>query len=177
MEYQFAFQKHPEIGPPDGSLTAEELRSLVDFPENTVASKLGKSAVLRAFSLDLTAREVCPPAGEVQLVDSLVREETYQLLDDLYSEVCPLLPFEMFNVCCDETYGLGEGPSKELAEKIGVGGVYVRHIQRIYQLLREKHYKRTMMWGYHPAASRAPARFHDVDVDLELFPRWTVLNN
>ena len=28
---------------------------------------------------------------------------------------------QLFNVNCDETYGLGEGPSKALAEKIGVG--------------------------------------------------------
>jgi serine/threonine protein kinase len=65
----------------------------------------------------------------------------------MYSEVCPLLPFPFFNVCCDETYGLGTGPSKELAQKIGVGGVYVRHIRRIHDLLTEKHKKRMMMWG------------------------------
>ena len=76
-----------------------------------------------------------------------VHEETYRFLDDLYSEVCPLLPFPWFNVCCDETDGLGTGPSRELAATIGVGGVYVRHIRRIHDLLREKHNKRIMMWG------------------------------
>ena len=69
------------------------------------------------------------------------------LLDDLYSEVCPLLPFPMFNVCCDETCGLGNGPSKALADQIGVGGVYVRHIRRVHDLLQSKYGKRMMMWG------------------------------
>jgi hexosaminidase len=69
------------------------------------------------------------------------------LLDDLYSEVCPLLPFPMFNVCCDETYGLGTGPSKQRAEQIGIGGVYVEHLRRVHRLLQEKHGKRMMMWG------------------------------
>ena len=76
-----------------------------------------------------------------------LKEETYQLLDDMYSEVCPVLPFPFFNVCCDETWELGRGPTKELADKIGVGGVYVRHIRRVHDLLAEKYQKRMMMWG------------------------------
>jgi len=39
------------------------------------------------------------------------KPETYRLLDDLYREVAPQLPFPYFNVCCDETDGLGQGPS------------------------------------------------------------------
>ena len=86
-------------------------------------------------------------ARETGDVLSPVKEETYKLLDDLYAEEVPLLPFPLFNVCCDETVGLGSGPSKELAAKIGVGGVYVRHIRRIHDLLKNKYRKRMMMWG------------------------------
>ena len=43
--------------------------------------------------------------------------------------------------------GLGTGPARELAASIGVGGVYVRHIRRIHDLLRDHHHKRMMMWG------------------------------
>ena len=78
---------------------------------------------------------------------SPVNEKTYQFLDDLYSEQAPLLTSKFFNVCCDETDGLGTGPSKELATKIGVGGVYTRHIRRLHDLLRDKYGKRMMMWG------------------------------
>ena len=79
---------------------------------------------------------------------SPAKEGTYALLDDLYSEVLPILPFEMFNVCCDETWGLGtRGPSKALADKIGPGAVYVRHIRRVYDLVHGKYGKRMMMWG------------------------------
>jgi hypothetical protein len=53
----------------------------------------------------------------------------------------------MFNVCCDETQGLGTGPSKALAAKIGVAGVYVRHVRRVHDLLRDRYHKRMMMWG------------------------------
>jgi len=146
MECQFAFKKHPAIGPKDGSLTAEELVALVEYAKPLCVDILGNQQSFGHFGnilkhpqyahLRETADVLCP-----------VREETYQLLDDMYSEVCPLLPFPMFNVCCDETWGLGKGPSKELASKIGIGGVYVRHIRRIHELLRDKYRKRMMMWG------------------------------
>ena len=88
-----------------------------------------------------------------------LKEETYQLLDDMYSEVCPLLPFPFFNVCCDETWELGRGPTKELAEKIGVGGVYVRHIRRVHDLLaREVPEADDDVGRHHPAASRPAGR-------------------
>jgi hexosaminidase len=78
---------------------------------------------------------------------SPMNEKTYQFLDDLYSEQAPRLNSKFFNVCCDETEGLGTGPSQELAAKIGVGGVYTRHLRRLYDLLRDNYRKRMMMWG------------------------------
>ena len=75
------------------------------------------------------------------------KEETYKLLDDLYREQVPLLPFPWFNVCCDEVYGLEQGPSKDLAAKIGIGGFYVQHLRRVHDLLKNNYGKRMAMWG------------------------------
>ena len=70
------------------------------------------------------------------------------MLDDLYSEVCPLLPFAMFNVCCDETWGLGTGPSKTLADEIGVGRrLRAAHRAASTTCCKDKYGKRMMMWG------------------------------
>lgn len=146
MEYQYAFAKHPTIGPRDGSLTPDELRSLVSFARTQHTEILGNQQSFGHFERILSQPQYAE-LGENPSVLSPVHEGTYALLDDLYSEVCPLLPFEMFNVCCDETWGLGEGPSKELASRIGTGGVYVQHIRRVHELLRSKYGKRMMMWG------------------------------
>ncbi|HOM17649.1 MAG TPA: glycoside hydrolase family 20 zincin-like fold domain-containing protein, partial [Thermoguttaceae bacterium] len=146
MEYQYAFRKDPDIGPPDGSLRPEELKDLAASAKKYYTDILGNQQSFGHFGWILR-HEKYAHLRETPDVLTPVREETYQLLDDLYSEVCPLLPFEMFNVCCDETWGLGKGPSKELAEKIGVGGVYVQHIRRIHAILRDKYKKRMMMWG------------------------------
>ncbi len=146
MECQFAFKKHPVIGPPDGSLTSEELKALVDYAKPLHVDILGNQQSFGHFGNILKYPEFAA-LRETPGILCPVKEETYRLLDDMYSEVCPLLPLEFFNVCCDETQGLGTGPSQELAERIGVGGVYVQHIRRIHDLLKNKYHKRMMMWG------------------------------
>jgi hypothetical protein len=146
MEYQYGFHKHPQIGPPNGSLQPEELTELVQYAKTRQTDILGNQQSFGHFTWILKHPEFAE-LRETEYLLSPAVEGTYQLLDDLYSEVCPLLPFEMFNVCCDETFGLGNGPSRQLAEEIGVGGVYVRHIRRLHDLLRDKYQKRMMMWG------------------------------
>ena len=146
MEYQYAFKKHPQIGPPDGSLTPEDLAALVEFVRPLHLDILGNQQSFGHFSGILKHPEFAS-LRENSDVLTPAREETYQLLSDLYSEVCPILPFPWFNVCCDETWGLGTGPAQELTAQLGVGGVYVRHIRRVHDLLRDKYHKRMMMWG------------------------------
>jgi hypothetical protein len=146
MEYQFAFRKHPQIGPPDGSLTPEDLQTLVAYARPLQVEILGNQQSFGHFAHILKHPEFAA-LRETADVLTPVREETYRLLEDLYAEVCPLLPFPWFNVCCDETWGLGTGPSRDLAAQIGVGGVYVRHLRRVHDLLRTRHNKRMMMWG------------------------------
>lgn len=146
MEYQYAFKKHPQIGPPDGSLEPDELRRLVKFARPLAMDVLGNQQSFGHFGRIL-AHEQYAPLRESADVLNPVNADTYRLLDDLYSEVIPLLPFPMFNVCCDETWGLGTGPSKPLAEQIGVGGVYAKHLRRVHDLLAQKYGKRMMMWG------------------------------
>ncbi len=146
LEYQFAFEKHPLIGPKDGSLTAAELKALVAYAQEWNVNVLGSQQSLA--HLDHILRlEPYKHLAETGWMISPAKEETYQLLDDLYSETVPLLPFPWFNLCCDEAGGFNQGPSKELAAQIGEGGVYARHIRRLHDLLKNKYGKRIMIWG------------------------------
>jgi len=146
MEYQYAFKKHPLIGPKNGSLEPDDLAALVKYAKPLGIDILGNQQSFGHFARILE-HEQYAHLRENSYILCPVKEESYKLLDDMYSEVCPILPFPFFNVCCDETWGLGEGPSKELAAEIGVGGVYVRHIRRIHDILKGKYKKRMMMWG------------------------------
>jgi len=146
MEYQFAFKKHPKIGPPNGSLTPKDLKALVAFSKPLHVDVMGNQQSFGHFGRILSH----PEYADLRETGSLLtpaNPKSYALLDDLYSEVIPLVPFEFFNVCCDETWGLGRGPSKAMAAKIGVGGVYVSHIRKVYDLVKGKYGKRMMMWG------------------------------
>jgi len=146
MENQYAFAKHPLIGPKDGSLKPEELKSLVRYATERGIEVIGNQQSFGHFA-NILQHEQYADLRETPNVLNPTNDKTYQLLDDLYSEQAPLLASKFFNVCCDETEGLGTGPSKALAEQIGVGGVYTRHLRRIHDLLKDHCGKRMMMWG------------------------------
>ena len=69
-----------------------------------------------------------------------------KLIEELYSEFVPLFEAEDFNVCCDETWELGKGRSKEYANQVGVGEVYFEFLMKIYRLC-QKYDKRMNMWA------------------------------
>ena len=119
-------------------MTPETLSRLVTFAKRHNVDVMGNQQSFGHFARILQHEEYARLRETPSLLCP-VTEGSYQLLDDLYSEVCPLLPFPFFNVCCDETWGLGTGPSKQLAEKIGVGGVYVGHIRRVHDLLKDSY--------------------------------------
>ncbi len=144
MEDQYEFKKHPKISPKDGSLMQEELRQWVEYAGKRHLTILGCQQSFAHCEKILAVPEY-KHLGEAGYILSPTVEEVYPLLDDLYSEVIPLLPFEMFAVCCDETADLAKsGPSKELADEIGVDGVYLQHIKRVHALLK-KYDKRMLM--------------------------------
>jgi hexosaminidase len=146
LEHQYAFARHPLLGPRDGSLKPRELKALVQHAAERGIEIFGCQQSFGHFG-HLLKHEQYAELRETTGIVSPTNEKTYQFLDDLYSEQAPLLASKYFNVCCDETEGLGTGPSKDLAAEIGVGGVYTRHIRRLHDLLRDKYGKRMMMWG------------------------------
>jgi hypothetical protein len=165
LEHQFAFRKHPGIGPANGSFTPEELRALVAYAADRCVDILGCQQSFGHFGNILSRPEFAHLRETPDIIDP-TNEESYRLLDDLYSEQAPLLSFPFFNVCCDETDGLGTGPSKSLAAQIGVGGVYARHMQRLHAILKERYGKRMMMWG--DIISRHPEHLREIPKDTVL---------
>jgi len=146
LEHQYAFKKHPVIGPKDGSLKPEELKKLVAYSKDYGVEIVGGQQSFGHFYHILKHPEFADLRETEHILDP-TNEKSYQLLDDMYSEQAPLLESKLFNISCDETYGLGKGPSKALVEKIGLGGVYAGHIKRVHDILKDKYGKRIMMWG------------------------------
>ncbi len=146
LEHQYAFARNPVIGPKDGSLTPQELAGLVELAGREGVEVFGNQQSFGHFGHILKHAQYKPLAETSEVLNPTI-EGTYKLLDEMYSEQIPLLKAGFFNVCCDETDGLGTGPAKAEAEKLGVGGLYVQHILRVHQLITGKYGKRMMMWG------------------------------
>ncbi|MGD0077395.1 MAG: family 20 glycosylhydrolase [Sedimentisphaerales bacterium] len=161
IENVFTFKKHPDIGDGYSPFTPDEI---IDFQEHcrrhhirlvgSLASfghfekilalpkyrHLGEMPGFRGFpgsstSLTTGGTTLCP-----------IDPGSIKLIEELYSEFVPLFEAEDFNVCCDETWELGKGRSREEALRVGVGRVYLDFLLKIHRLC-EKHGKRMNAWA------------------------------
>lgn len=72
--------------------------------------------------------------------------EALALLEKMHDEYLPLFDSKFVNVCADETYDLGKGKNKELAEATETGRLYLQHIGWLNELSK-KYGKQMMFWG------------------------------
>lgn len=72
--------------------------------------------------------------------------QSMQFVKKLISEYMPLFSSDKFNICGDETFDLGQGRSKELADKIGIQNMYLNFVNELCEFLVEKG-KTPMFWG------------------------------
>ncbi len=147
IEHTFKFKKHPLIGKGCSPFSAEDIKKIDSYCREKNIELIPTLQSFGHFSNILKIPKYSPLA-ESELKWSLcpTDEETYKLLDDMYSEFLPIHTSTLFNACCDETYDLGEGRSKEEAKRIGKGRLYLRHIIRLHELAK-RYGKRLMIWG------------------------------
>lgn len=146
QEYQYQFKKHPVIGPKDGSFTPDELKALVAYAKDRGVEIIGCQQSFGHFA-GILKHDEFKDIRETEYALTPAREESYKLLDDMYSEEIPLTDSPFFNVCCDEVSGLGQGPAKSMVEQSGVGNVYADHMRRLHDMVKDKYGRRIMMWG------------------------------
>lgn len=153
-EHTFHFPRHPGIGAGCGSLTSQDILELDALCRRHHVELMPNLQSFGHARNTLTLPEYRHLA-ETELLWTLspAFEETYALLDDLYSDFLPSFSSTTFNVDCDETWDLGQGASREMAEKIGVGRVYLNHILRVRELAA-RYGRRIQIWGdillHHP---------------------------
>lgn len=74
------------------------------------------------------------------------KEESFEFVKKMIDEYLPLFSSQYFNLCADETFDLGQGRSRELAERIGVNNMYIDFVKKICDYIISKG-KRPMFWG------------------------------
>ncbi|WNS41290.1 glycoside hydrolase family 20 zincin-like fold domain-containing protein [Paenibacillus sp. MMS20-IR301] len=72
--------------------------------------------------------------------------EVLELLGTMYDDLLPYFTSDLFNVGCDETYELGLGQTKALADSAGKGALYLSFLQKIQALVQTRG-KTMQFWG------------------------------
>ncbi len=153
-EHTFQFPRHPKIGAGCGSLSNQDMLELDSFCRARHVELMPNLQSFGHARNTLLIPEY-QHLAETELLWTLspAFEETYTLLDELYADMLPAFTSTTFNVDCDETYDLGQGASKALADEIGVGRVYLNHILRVRELAA-RYRRRIQVWGdillHHP---------------------------
>jgi hexosaminidase len=153
-EHTFQFARHPKIGAGCGSLSSQDVVELDAFCRTHHIELMPNLQSFGHARNTLLIPEYQHMA-ETDLLWTLspASEETYELLDELYGDMLPSFTSTTFNVDCDETWDLGQGASKPMADEIGVGRVYLNHILRVRELAA-RHGRHIQIWGdillHHP---------------------------
>lgn len=76
----------------------------------------------------------------------ITNEESFQVIEKMLREFIPLFSSKQFNICSDETFDLGAGKGKKMAEEIGKSTMYINFIKRLCNLVKE-YGLRPMFWS------------------------------
>ncbi len=147
-EHTFKLARHPRISEGCDPITAEDVIELDDFCKQHFVDLQAnyQSFGHQGHMLSLPEYNAMAETPKKPWTMSPVVPRTYRFLDDAFSECLPAYGSKTFNASCDETWDLGDGKSRKLAAKVGVGRVYVDHIKKIHRLAA-KYGKRMMIWG------------------------------
>jgi hypothetical protein len=147
IEHVFDYQQNPLIGPREGALSADEIKDLVAYARRYYITILPEQQAFghlhHVLKYELYSDLAETPHGHVL---TPTNPKTYDFIKSLYSEMVPLFPGSFFHIGSDETFELGQGKTKELAQQVGLGRVYLEHLQKVAQIMAPYH-KRLMFWG------------------------------
>ncbi len=147
MENVYDFPDEPLVAPHGAALTTEEIHELVAYAKQYYVTILPEQESFghlhKILRLEKYANLAETPHGSVL---APVEPGSLPLIRKILGQLIPLFPGPYFHIGADETSELGAGKTKALAEKEGVGRVYLDFLRQINQIVRAEH-KTAMFWG------------------------------
>lgn len=150
VEHTFAFEKHPLPGRGHSPLKPADIRAL---GRHCRRHHIDLVPCLQSFG---HASHFLRHERYAHLAESDFRggwtlspaeRGTYRLLHELYAEFLPCFPpGKRFNACCDETWDLGRGKTRNRVVVGGLGEVYVSHLLKVRKLAR-RHGREPLFWA------------------------------
>ncbi|MFA7171952.1 MAG: family 20 glycosylhydrolase [Kiritimatiellia bacterium] len=160
MEHTFAYQGHERVWRQASPLNAAEIMQLDQYcakrfialvPNQNSFGHMERWLVHREYNHMAALPEGGAPLpwGGVQRLPTAlnpVDEHCLAFLDDLYTQLLPNFSSKLFNVGCDEVFGLHLGRCAAEVKEHGTGRVYLKFLKKIFDLVR-KHGCQPAFWG------------------------------
>jgi hypothetical protein len=147
MEHVFDFASQPLVAPKEAALTAQEINSLVDYAKNLYVTILPEQQTFghlhHMLKYEIYSDVAERPHGHVLTPTS---QKSYDLIKAMYTDLVPLFPGPFLHVGGDETFELGHGQTAARVAEVGLGRVYLEHMQKVNAILQPYH-KQLMFWG------------------------------
>ena len=160
VEHTFLFEGFSEVCRDDTPLTAEDILELDAYCRERFIDLVPSIASFGHFYKVLrtkTWRHLCELPQEVDAPYSLVDRQRHHTLDvtnpeslafvkHIIDQYMPLFSSRYFNIGADETFDLGKGNSRKLAEEKGTSRLYVDFVRELCGYVVSKG-KIPMFWG------------------------------
>ncbi|SHO49260.1 glycoside hydrolase family 20 zincin-like fold domain-containing protein [Anaerocolumna xylanovorans] len=160
IEHSYLFRNQSEVWRDDTPLTAEDILELDAYcrrlnielvPSVSTFGHLYKVLKTKTYGVYCEAPE--QTKEEFSFHDRMhhhtldvSNEGSIEFAKKQIEEFLPLFTSEHFNICADETFDLGKGKSRELAENKGIQRLYLEFVKELCEFVIEKG-KRPMFWG------------------------------
>lgn len=160
VEHTYLFRDLSEMWRDTTPLTAEEIMELDDYcaeRQIELVPSLASFGHLYTLLSTKTYEDLCELPDAAAQPFSLwdrMNHHTINVADDrslplikgMLEEYMALFGSKRFNICADETFDLGKGRSKELADQKGVQRIYVDFLKELCVFLTENG-RTPMFWG------------------------------
>jgi hexosaminidase len=147
MEHVFDFASQPLVAPKEAALTPQEINALVDYAKQLYVTILPEQQTFghlhHMLKYEIYSEVAERPHGHVL---TPTNEKSYALIKAMYADLVPLFPGPFLHVGGDETFELGHGQTAARVAEVGLGRVYIEHMQRVNSILQPYH-KQLMFWG------------------------------
>src|ERR1700723_1701824 len=147
MEHVFDFASQPLLAPREAALTPKEVNALVDYARKLYVTILPEQQAFghlhHMLKYEIYSEVAERPHGHVL---TPTKEQSYEIIKAMYADLVPLFPGPFLHVGGDETFELGHGQTAARVTEVGLGRVYLDHMQKVFNIL-EPYHKQLMFWG------------------------------
>jgi hexosaminidase len=147
MEHVFDYARQPLAAPHEAAITPEQVKELVSYAKRYYVTVMPEQEPFghlhHVLKYELYQDIAETPHGHVI---TPTNPRSFEFVRGMFDELAQAFPSPLFHIGSDETFELGQGRTRELAQQEGLGKVYLDDIVKLYEIMRPYH-RRLLFWG------------------------------